>query len=66
MAQDYYYRLSSAFLQVVDAMIEDGAVPERQQWLELAHAPRTSGSEHDCGDVFHGNNAFRAFSWIAL
>jgi hypothetical protein len=56
VVSDYNHNtLSATASEIVDATIDDGAITERKQRLELAHAPRLSGCEHDCGYVLHGS-----------
>jgi hypothetical protein len=54
MAQHDHDSLSAPTPEVIDTVIDNGAVSEWQQRLKVAHALRTSGGEHDSSNVFHG------------
>jgi nuclear transport factor 2 (NTF2) superfamily protein len=47
VADDYDDFSDSGFLKIRDASLDDAPVAERQQRLELAHAPRAPGGEQN-------------------
>src|SRR5438270_1161578 len=59
---DHDDRLSDAgFAKIGDASLDDTSAAERQQRLELSHAPRAPGGEKHGGDVF--SFLFQAIVW---